>query len=269
LKLNRESLKNKLVFLGTAGARYTTFGFMRQAGGLYWNFSGFNLHVDPGPGAFVYSHKKGIEPFWTDAVLITHRHLDHCADANHVLEAMTLGGKNRKGTLLCPSDAIEEDPVVLQYTRKHLEKVVVIKEGLELPITRELTLAFPVRHKHGVETYGVIFRWNGKRFAYLTDTGFFEALIPAYSEARELLVINTTLLTPNPRIDHLSAKDAERIIGEIKPELAVLTHFGRGMLSAKPWEVAGEIEKRTGVKTIAAYDNMILDLENLTVVKQR
>jgi hypothetical protein len=41
------------------------------------------------------------------------------------------------------------------------------------------------------------------------------------------------------------------------------------MLKAKPWEVAFEISKKTGVNVIAAYDNMIFDLETLTVVKQR
>ncbi|ADU96591.1 metallo-beta-lactamase family protein [Thermovibrio ammonificans HB-1] len=269
MKLTRESLQNRLVFLGTAGARYVAFGFMRQAGGLYWNFGGYNLHVDPGPGAFVHAHRKGIEPFWTDAVLLTHRHLDHCADVNHILEAMTLGGKRKKGKLLCPSDAVNQDPVVLEYTRQNIEETILIEEKKELMLFENLKLTFPVRHVHGVETYGVIFNWNGKHFGYLTDTKFFPELLEAYSPAKDLLIINTTLYSPNPKIDHLSAKDAKEIIAFVKPTLAVLTHFGKTMLSAKPWEVAASIEKETGVKTLAAYDNMIIDLNILEVVRQR
>ena len=83
------------------------------------------------------------------------------------------------------------------------------------------------------------------------------------------MILNVTMKEPNPRISHLSAVDAEKIIGEIKPEVAILTHFGRTMLKAKPWEVAFEISKKTGVNVIAAYDNMIFDLETLTVIKQR
>lgn len=268
LKLNRETLKGKLVFLGTAGARYVAFGFERQAGGLYFGFPEVNVHVDPGPGAFVYSHRKGIEPFWTDVVILSHRHLDHCADVNHILESMTLGGKSKKGLLLCPSDCLYEDPVVLEYTRKNLESVEVVEEGKELELSSNLTVSFPVKHVHGVETYGVVFNWNGTTYSYVSDTKFFDGLISAY-RGSDLLILNTTLLKPNPRIDHLSVEDAKVIIGEIKPELAVLTHFGRTMLKAKPWEVALSLSRETGVKVVAAYDNMILDLKNLSVVRQR
>ncbi len=268
MKLNRETLKGKLVFLGTAGARYVAFGFERQAGGLYFGFPSLNVHVDPGPGAFVHAHRKGIEPHWTDVVILSHRHLDHCADVNHVLESMTLGGKKKRGLLLCPSDCIAEDPVVLEYTRKNIEKTEIVKEGMEREFLADLSVSFPIRHLHGVETYGLIFKWKGTVYSYISDTKFFEELLSAY-KGSNLLILNTTLLKPNPRIDHLSAEDARVIIGELKPDLAVLTHFGRTMLSAKPWEVALSISQETGIKVIAAYDNMILDLESLSVVRQR
>jgi len=267
LKLTEELVTDKLVFLGTAGARYAAFGFLRQAGGLYFGFENSFLHLDPGPGAFVYAHRKGIEPHWTETVVLSHRHLDHCADANHILEAMTLGGKRKRGRLLCPSDAIDEDPVVLEFVRNHLKEVVKIKEGLNCPLG-SVEVKFPVRNIHGVETYGVKFSYRGLMLSYTSDTKFFERLIEVYSGSN-LLILNTTMLKKNPLIDHLSAEEAEVLIAEVRPELAVLTHFGRSMLSAKPWEVAKEIEKRTGVRTVAAYDNMILDLLNLTVVRQR
>jgi len=268
LKLTRETLKGKLVFLGTAGARFVAFGFERQAGGLYFGFPDLNLHVDPGPGAFVHSHRKGIEPFWTDAVFLSHRHLDHCADVNSILEAMTLGGKKKRGILMCPSDCIDADPVVLKYTRQNLKETVIVKEGFE----RELSgvkLRSPIKHVHGVETYGLIIEWNGRKFGYISDTKFFRELLESYSEAKDLLILNVTLLEPKGGIDHLSVKDAEKIIGEIKPNVAILTHFGRTMLRAKPWEIALELSKKTSVKVIAAYDNMIVDLESLEIVKQR
>jgi len=41
------------------------------------------------------------------------------------------------------------------------------------------------------------------------------------------------------------------------------------MLRAKPWEVLLRISERTGVRVLAAYDNMVLDLETLQVVRQR
>lgn len=267
MKFTKDSLKDKLVFLGTAGARYVAFGFLRQAGGIYFGFENSFTHLDPGPGAFVHSHRKGIEPYWTEVVLLSHRHLDHCADVNHILESMTLGGKSKRGTLLCPSDAINQDPVVLEFTRKNIKETLIIKEKSKFNLG-PFSVEFPVRNLHGVETYGVVFSYKGLTISYTSDTKFFEGLVDAYRDS-DLFIVNTTLFKKNPLIDHLSAEDAKVIIGEAKPRLAVLTHFGRGMLSAKPWEVALSIEKTTGIKTLAAYDNMVLDLNTLEVVRQR
>lgn len=268
MKLTKETASNKLVFLGTGGARYVVFGYQRHAGGLWFNFDGINLHVDPGPGAFVYSNKKGLEPRWLKYVILSHRHLDHCADANSILEAMTLGGKKRHGVLLCPEDVISVDPVVLKFVRKNIKETVTIKEGMSFPISDSLNVVFPVRNVHGVETYGMIFNWK-RKIGYTSDTAYFKGLEEKYRDAEDLLILNVTTKNPNPRIEHLSAVDAERLIGDIKPKVAILTHFGETMLRAKPWEVASDIGKRTGVEVIAAYDNMIVDLETLNVVRQR
>ena len=267
LKLNQELIKNKLVFLGTAGSRYVAFGFYRQAGGLYFSFDGLNVHVDPGPGAFVHSHKKGIDPHFTEVVILSHRHLDHCADVNHIIESMTLGGRKKKGILFCPQDAISHDPVVLEYTRSNLSQVNVISEGEEFSFPNGLTVSFPVKNDHRVETYGVLFKWK-LSIAYTSDTRLFEGLSEAYKKV-DLLILNVTMLKKNPAIDHLSVEDAITLIKTIKPSLAVMTHFGRTMVTAKPWLIAEEITEKTGVKTLAAYDNMVLDISNLSVVKQR
>jgi len=268
LKLTKETVLNKLVFLGTAGARYVAFGFQRQAGGLWFNFDGLNIHVDPGPGAFIHSHKKGLEPHWVDVVILSHRHLDHCADVNHILESMTLGGKKKKGILFCPQDAVDEDPVVLQFTRENIQETIVIKEGLTYELDKNLKVSFPIRNVHGVETYGVVFLWK-RKIAYISDTAYFDELVEKYKATEDLLILNVTMRDPNPRINHLSAVDAERIIGEVKPKVAILTHFGRTMLDGKPWEVAFDIARKTNVNVIAAYDNMVFDLEKLKIVKQR
>ncbi len=268
LKLTKETLRNKLVFLGTAGARYVAFGFLRQAGGLYFNFDGFNVHVDPGPGAFVHAHRKGIDSHWTEAVILSHRHLDHCADVNHVIEAMTLGGKKKRGILFCPEDAVSQDPVVLEYTRGNLKTVNIVKEGDSYLLSDSLKVSFPIKHAHRVETYGLFFKWKNIGIAYISDTRFFSGLIDAYKGA-DLLILNVTLYKKRPVIDHLSSEEASVLIKEIQPKVAVMTHFGRTMLEAKPWLVANAITDSTGIKTLAAYDNMIFDLESFQVVRQR
>ena len=54
---------------------------------------------------------------------------------------------------------------------------------------------------------------------------------------------------------------AKKVIRGIRPRQAILTHFGFTMIRSKPWEVAAEVEKDTGIRTIAASDGMEFDLE--------
>ena len=75
------------------------------------------------------------------------------------------------------------------------------------------------------------------------------------------MIINVVRLDANHPFDHLSVPDAEHIITELKPKVAILTHFGRTMWQAKPWEVAQRLSQDTGVKVIAARDGMRFDLQ--------
>jgi phosphoribosyl 1,2-cyclic phosphodiesterase len=51
------------------------------------------------------------------------------------------------------------------------------------------------------------------------------------------------------------------MIEKIKPELAVITHFGMRVIQENPETQAKWIEDRSGVKTVAARDFMVLDFD--------
>jgi phosphoribosyl 1,2-cyclic phosphodiesterase len=55
----------------------------------------------------------------------------------------------------------------------------------------------------------------------------------------------------------------ERIVTEVKPKAAILTHFGMAVYQANPREIAREMSDRTGIKVIAARDDMKFDLDNM------
>src|SRR5512142_3006149 len=101
-----------LKFLGTAGARFAVSTQLRHSGGLVWSLGGVVLWVDPGPGALVraLSSRPKVDPAKVDALLLTHRHLDHVGDATAVVEAMTRGGFAPRGVLLAPPGALDEEP---------------------------------------------------------------------------------------------------------------------------------------------------------------
>jgi hypothetical protein len=74
---------------------------------------------------------------------------------------------------------------------------------------------------------------------------------------------------PFPPVQHLAVPDVESILKEIKPRVAILSHFGMMVWRAKPWLIAEELAQKTGVNVIAARDGMKFDIKKLEVIPQR
>ena len=257
---NDNTSADTITFLGTAGARFMVSRQLAASGGLWLNLSGIEMLIDPGPGSIVQSTKRKLNAEKLSAIILSHRHLDHSADVNVMVEAMTNGGFNRHGWLFAPADALEPEPVIFSYLRKYIEGVVVLEEGKSYTIGN-ISFTTPVRHVHPVETYGMVFKSKGHTFSYIVDTRYFEGLSQNYNT--EMIIINMVLTEPRPPIDHLSIPDAARIIKEIKPRIAILSHFGLHVWQAKPREIARELSEQTGIKVIAARDGMKFDLAQL------
>lgn len=254
-----------LKFLGTAGARFVVSTQLRHSGGLVWSLGGATIWVDPGPGALVraLASRPKVDPARTDVLVVTHRHLDHSGDATAVVEAMTKGGFGRRGTLLAPRDALEVEPVVFRYAQDFVSRRGVLAEGSRHELAPGLFLETPLAHDHGVETYGYRLSAPGVSAAHVVDTYWLDALPQAYAGV-DLLVVNATREKGRDRrYLHLGADDAELLVREIRPKLAVLTHFGMQLVRARPDRVALAISERTGVPTVAARDGWLLPLDDL------
>ncbi|HUT67263.1 MAG TPA: MBL fold metallo-hydrolase [Dehalococcoidales bacterium] len=249
-----------ITFLGTAGARFMVSRQLAASGGLWLSLNGTEILVDPGPGSIVQSTRRKLNAEKLSAIVLSHRHLDHSADTNVMIEAMTNGGFNRHGCLFAPADALEHEPVIFSYLKNYIESIVLL-EGEKSYTTGNVTFTTSVRHVHPVETYGIVFKTTGHTFAYIADTRYFDSLYRSY--ASELIIINMVLTEPRPPIDHLSIPDVERIIKEIKPTVAIISHFGLHVWEAKPWLIAEDLSQKTGVRVIAARDGMKFDLAQL------
>ena len=251
---------NKIKFLGTAGARFVVMKQLRTSGGIWLTLDDTNVLIDPGPGSLTkcLSSRPKLNPRDLDGIILTHRHLDHSNDINIMIEAMTNGGFDKKGIVFAPSDALDEDPVVLKYFRNHVEKIEVLKERGKYNLG-SISFSTPVRHIHGVETYGLNIYGKDISLSLVTDTKYFKGLETHYPS--DILILNVVRLEGKPEIQHLSIKDAEHIISANKPKLSILTHFGMTVLTAKPWEVAENLTKKLGVKVIAARDGMEVDID--------
>jgi phosphoribosyl 1,2-cyclic phosphodiesterase len=244
----------KLTFMGTAGARFMVAKQLAASGGLYIEEGGTRISLDPGPGAIVQYAKRKVDLTKLDAIVISHRHLDHSNDVNVMIEAMTDGGFRHRGRLFCPSDALDGDPVVLKYIRQFPQEIVALEPETEYTVG-EVTFTTTPRHVHQVETYGFRF---GDRLGWVTDSAYYDGI--AEQHKAEVMVIHLVLMECRPGLPHLCLDDAERIIREAKPRLAILTHYGMTVWRAHPWELAADLTQRIGTEVKAARDGMSLEL---------
>ncbi len=237
------------------------------SGGIWLSLSGTQILLDPGPGSIVQATKRKMNPEKLDAIILSHRHLDHSGDVNVMVEAMTHGGLTERGFLFAPSDALGPEPVMFSYLKKNLQGLVTLAEGKSYSLGN-VSFSTPVKHIHPVETYGFVFKTPRHTFSYIADSLFFRGIVQHYTG--DLLIINTVFMRPaiplganGLPVQHLSVPDAAYIITALKPKVAILTHFGMNIWRAKPWEVAEQMSQETGIKVIAARDGMKFDLARL------
>lgn len=249
-----------MIFLGTGGGRTVVFRQLRHSGGMWLHFGGKNIIIDPGPGSLIRMFERGLEPRDLDAVILSHRHLDHVADVASVVESATDANKNKLELLLAPYDALEgEDPVVLKYTKKGFKRVEITSIGNVYNI-EDITIKPLISHIHqGAETYSLEFRYKDKVFVYVPCGRFYEDMLYAYPQNPDMMVFNTTFLKPNLNYYHLSAEEVERILEKVKPKKSVITHFSLQMLKAVPKKVAEDMSKRMALNVIAAEDGMKIE----------
>jgi phosphoribosyl 1,2-cyclic phosphodiesterase len=261
---------SSILFLGSGGARFVVARQLRASGGMWFRFGSTQIHVDPGPGALVraLSHVPPCNPRELDAIALSHKHLDHSGDVNALIEAMTSGGFRRRGALLAPADAFDDEHVVLPYALHFVERVERLTassgpyQASTALGTGSVEIFTSVQHVHAVQTYGLHFVYDGLRVSYLPCGRYFDGLAADYAAHRpDVLVVNVLRLVDQMNADHLTWQDARRVVAEVRPKVAVFGHFGTKMLEADPPRLAEQLEDELGLRVIAAYDDYVLDID--------
>jgi len=250
-----------IIFLGTGGGRFSMITQNRHTGGI--RFLGpMNLQLDPGPGAIVYSNQMKLNPLKVEGVLISHAHPDHCSDGGIFIEAMTQGMTKKRGHLIAPKSVITgsdtHEPCISTYHRTMVKEIVEVKPLDKIDLKKLEIEATQTKHTDP-HTVGFRFKFPIGDVAYIPDTDYFEGIEDQNQDARILIV---SVLRPRGMSikGHLSSDDAIKIIENTKPEISILTAFGMRMIFANPNKEAKFIEEKTGIKTLAAYDNMRLEV---------
>ena len=262
----------EIIFLGTGGGRFAMITQKRRTGGLRILSEKINLHVDPGPGALVYSLEAGLDPQQLDAILISHSHPDHANDAEILIEAMSRGTIKKRGILAAAHSVLKGNDICEQsisnYHQKIPEKTIDARVGTSFNIEDDAYIQVCKAKHSDPDTIGFRFKTKDSGdFAYIPDSEYFEGISKCYSNSR-LLIISVLRPSGNPWRGHMTTDDAARVVNEIRPEIAIITHFGMQIILRTPEHEAESIEKKTGVTTKAAADGMrIFFGKNITVGK--
>ncbi len=245
-----------VTFLGTGGGRFVLLTQKRFSGGLWMEFNGVRLSLDPGPGALVRALQFNLDPGLLDCVISSHKHLDHYNDVEVLVEAMTHGLNRRKGLLVLQKDVVE---YISDYHCSAVETLVP-EPGDTFKVKDLEVDVIPTSNHVG----GLGFRFNTSEGAvtYSGDTGYDRDIVRHYKDSR-LLILNTIFPSWRRAETHLNTDDAAEIAREARPDHLVITHFGVRMLEKGPEKEAARIQDETGVHTLAAEDGMALNLREL------
>jgi len=253
----------KLIFLGTGGGRFAILTQKRRTGGIRIVSEDLHIHLDPGPGALVYSLNMKLDPQKVKAILVSHCHLDHYSDAEIFVEAMTYGMIRRRGILAAPRSVLRGNevcgPAISKYHQQIPEKVVEMKPGVAFSIDDMQVIAGKAKH---TDLDAVGYRLKTRDvgdIGYTSDTEYFEGIGKPYEGVRVLLLC---VMRPSgePWKGHMTPEDAVKIVEEVGPEIAVATHFGMKMIFSEPTREVKLIEEKTGVPTLAASDGMRISM---------
>ncbi len=243
----------KIIFLGTGGDAMTIGKQHRASGGIILKVDGSQYHIDPGPGALVRAKQYGVNLRENTAVLVSHKHLNHANDVNAVISAMSNGGIDKMGVLVHNRVQNSSNDLVF-FTKDFNERIIEVEPGKKIGINETDIHITETRH---TDPDAVGFKFVTPYFvlSYLSDTQYFEGLAEQHKDAN-IIIINCKYPSGINEKGHFSSDDCIKLFSKIKPELAIITHFGSKLLQADPLLEARTINAKTGVQVLAATDGL-------------
>ena len=258
-----------ITFLGTAGSTAVATRQLRASGGIVLKIDELQFHLDPGPGALVKAREFGINTPHTTAVLVSHNHLNHCNDLNAVIEAMTHAGLEHRGVVLASKSVVQpigdQYPILTKYHQGLVEKIIPMEKNHKVGI--ELIEIHALAADHTDPT-AIGFKFFCPKFtlSYTGDTALTQELIDQLS-GTDILILNVPYPGNKAEGKNLDTESAIKIVSAVRPRVAIMTHFGLEMLKADPLNEAREVQRITGVQTIAAKDGLSIVAEGYGVHK--
>ncbi len=267
-KNRKQTHEIELIFLGTGGARFSMITQKRHTGGIRF-IKPLHMQIDPGPGSIAYSNMNRLNPSKIEALLVSHCHTDHYTDAEVFVEAMTDGATKKRGVLIGSKSVILGsdvfDQAISRYHKTLPQRTVALSPGHK-EIIGSLEVLATSAHHADPDTIGFRLNFPTCDIGYISDTEYFSELASQFVGTR-LLIVSVLRPAGSPWKGHLSTDDAICLARQIHPEVLIMTHFGMKMIFAHPSKQAASVQRATGIRTIAATDNMQVKVGRQIVVE--
>ena len=177
----------ELNFLGTGGGRFTTASQGRKTAGIIIETEGLNLHLDPGPGALVEVAEKEYD---LDGVILTHSHLDHCNDAEALIERIT-ELKNKRCFLLASESALNGfkrvEKSVSEYHKNLCSEIYNMNQNKNIEFEGLKIQSQEMKHSDQ-KCVGLKISNDGEVFGFWSDSRYSQDLTEFYGDCSTLIV---------------------------------------------------------------------------------
>ena len=248
----------KLTIVGCAGSYPTADS---PASCYLVEHEGSRILLDMGNGSFgaLQQYVDIVWPGALDAVVLSHCHLDHCADLGSLyVQKHYYSPPSERLTVVGPSNARsravgiygKEDEAGLDH---EFAFATFTREPIEIgPFTIEA-----VRAVHPVEAYSVRVSAGGRSITYSGDTAINDRLIALAGETDIALFEASFVGTDFPPNVHMSAREAGRAAREAGASMLVVTHH---VVMNDPAVVLAEATAEFGGPIEQAYPGMTVSI---------
>ena len=252
-----------IIFLGVAAGGYAVSQGSRT-GGFILHTGNKRIHVDPGVSAvrdcrdYALCTGENLDPILTDALLVTHNHIDHAGGVEEYAEIwLPFSSVMRKTiiankTVLRGNSKFDQGPRLDKYKKAKINVYSVIPdervdlEDIPVRATRAIHVeAFdPITRKSGGNCIGFVVETPFGSIGISGDTEYYRSMADEFSDVDYLVAYmvqerSRTEAEPErysagdiakgkeaPHAQFLGEIGVEMLLEEIKPKVCLLTHYG-------------------------------------------
>lgn len=246
--------KYKIHFVGTGGGGSMVATQRLSTAGTYLEIADKKFYIDPGPSAVYKARQNNIKLEHLDAILITHRHLDHISDLLPMIEAwINLTDKKNTGKkwLFIPKDYFDEHKFA-DFTLAKIRKLVKVEPNTVYQIgdvsieTTTRLIEKPIYKKNMPEVYGYRFSRGIIDIGFLPQAQYDTKLVENFKP--KLLVLDFWSIKSGPLGNQI------RLIKKIKPEKLIIRHFTYPMFQFGLDKISQIVQKQTSIPTFIAKE---------------